>query len=94
MPSEHAAPGLGGSTAARTLNCPGWRKLLDKVPDDILHRTSAAAEAGTQRHAEIEAFLCKPVSGDLHPLVERALNLFDDLLTDVGIEEEFDALMK
>lgn len=43
----HAANGLGGSVAKRTLNCPGWRAL---VPKDYADVPSEYAQEGTRLH--------------------------------------------
>lgn len=46
MPSKHWR--YGGSTAKRTLNCPGWRQAADKVPK--IHRSNEHAVRGTALH--------------------------------------------
>lgn len=43
----HAANGLGGSVAKRTLNCPGWRAL---VPDGLVGVPSEYAQEGSRLH--------------------------------------------
>lgn len=87
MPSEHAELGFGGSTATRTLNCPGWRHEAVKLPEEMLNRTSPAAEVGTRLHAEIEGCLAKGTEPS-SPKVERALSLFDDLLDRYGVPDD------
>lgn len=84
MPSEHAELGLGGSTANRTLNCPGWRHEAAKLPPELLNQTSPAAEEGTRLHVETEAHLRdgKPVTSEK---VHRALELFEELLEDLDL---------
>ena len=57
----------GGSTAARTLNCPAWISEAAKAPK--LERTSGAAERGTRMHAVLEAAMLdeKPPADVLPP---------------------------
>ena len=57
MPSEHAKHGLGGSSAARTIACPGWRQLADELPEEYRNRTSVYAEEGTRLHEEMEKII-------------------------------------
>lgn len=73
MPSIHFA--FGGSTADRTLNCPGWRKAADALPK--IDRTSSAAERGTAMHDFMERALLegKPV---MELLAETPDHTFDD----------------
>jgi RecB family exonuclease len=50
MPDVHLK--YGGSTATRTLNCPAWVGLAEKLPK--VDRTSAAADRGTKLHNVME----------------------------------------
>lgn len=52
MPSQHAR--YGGSTAARTIHCPGWRQLADTQPPSS---SSSFADRGTLLHNAMEAIL-------------------------------------
>ena len=55
MPTNHAK--YGGSTAARTLNCPAWAQLSAKVPPQ---GSSEFADRGTLLHNAMEAILLHP----------------------------------
>lgn len=77
MPSIHFP--FGGSTADRTLNCPGWRKAADALP--MIDRTSAAAERGTAMHDLMERVLLNGTSV-MQELTEHPDHGFDDY--DVG----------
>lgn len=50
MPELQHAP-FGGSTAARTMNCPGWRQLADTQPHQ---GSSSFADRGTMLHNAME----------------------------------------
>lgn len=52
MPEAHAR--YGGSTAARTMNCPGWRQLADTLPPT---GSSSYADRGTLLHNAMEVIL-------------------------------------
>lgn len=52
MPNAHAR--FGGSTAARTMNCPGWRQLADTLPPS---GSSHFADRGTLLHNAMEVIL-------------------------------------
>ena len=51
MPEQHSP--YGGSTAGRTLNCPGWRQLVDTLP--VSDSSSMYADRGTLLHNAMEA---------------------------------------
>jgi hypothetical protein len=50
MPELHAK--FGGSTASRTMNCPGWRQLADSLPKN--DSSSSFADRGTLLHNAME----------------------------------------
>ena len=83
MPEEHARLGLGGSSANRTINCPGWAAEASKLPAELLNRSSPFAEEGTRLHGEIEACL-RVGNTPKSEKVMRALQRFKEFLEDVG----------
>jgi hypothetical protein len=87
MPSEHAEIGLGGSTAKRTLNCPGWAALARELPPEQVYRSSPAAEEGTRLHTAIETVL-RTGQDPVDEKVARALELFDQLLDDWEVPDD------
>ncbi len=76
----------GGSTATRTLNCPGWRSLADKMPRGPV---SDAAKEGTSMHWLFEQGIINPdfdPGGHLNEVVEGVL------ITDEMVEKVISAL--
>jgi len=75
--------GAGGSSANRTLNCPGWAAEASKLPAELLNRTSPAAEAGTAKHEEI--YGCLEVGNPpKSEKVVRALQRFKEFQEEIG----------
>jgi hypothetical protein len=98
MPELHAA--FGGSTASRTMNCPGWRQLADTQPHQ---GSSSFADRGTLLHNAMELIFrddVKPESvigmvyNDItlteelyHEKIVPACNAVDEIFKAYGITE-------
>ena len=93
---------FGGSTAARTLNCPGWRQRADTVPPlpegpyaaegSALHHIMEQALLDDQPYAKVLSYKGRTVNGveitDEH--IDRcadALDAFQQLKDDYGMFE-------
>jgi len=86
MPEQHAAPGFGGSTATRTLYCPGWRHLAADLPKG---RPSEYALEGSRLHGEIERVMrgeAAPRSEKVHTALEQYRLLLRDAYGSVDIK--------
>lgn len=99
MPEHHAR--FGGSTAGRTMNCPGWRQLADHLPkgDD----SSFYADKGTLLHNAMEAIMGDAVEPEsvigmeyngitldealYHEKIVPAMEAVEEIFKIYGIEE-------
>lgn len=77
----HAKRGLGGSVAARTINCPGWRFLPQ--PDEGERTSSEYADEGTMLHEAVR--LCLATDQDADQLLGWAYSRQE--LTEEHIKE-------
>jgi hypothetical protein len=87
--SEHAP--YGGSTIARTLACPGWRKLVDQLPPET---SSDYADVGTLCHNAMEKIYTSPIDFDTRSVIglEYAGHTLDEDLYDTKIEPAMKAM--
>jgi len=58
MPNKHYK--YGGSTAARTINCPAWHLLAEKVPKSPSGDGNSFADDGTLKHNCMEKLIADP----------------------------------
>ena len=74
----------GGSTAKRTLNCPGWRALADSI--DIIDVSSEHADRGTMLHTCCEILEDDGLS--YAELLEKGVEYEGQVLTEELLEEK------
>ena len=74
----------GGSTAKRTLNCPGWRALADSI--DTVDKSSVHADRGTMLHTCCEILEDDGLSYDA--LLEQGVEYEGQVLTEDLLEEK------
>ncbi len=72
---------FGGSTAERTMNCPGWRQLADTVPDKS---SSSFADRGTLLHNAVERIM----QDDLEPKLVIGMEYEGIVLTQELFDEK------
>lgn len=99
MAEPQHAP-FGGSTAARTWHCPGWRALADTLPPS---GSSSFADRGTLLHMAMERILSDDIEPEsvigmfyegikltedlYHQKIMPALNAVNEVMDLYGIEE-------
>lgn len=78
---------VGGSTAARVINCPGSVGLIDSLPP-MPEQVSEYAEEGTRLHAEVAELIEQnlPVPENADEKLVQAIDMFDEYLT--ALEDE------
>ena len=92
MASRHSHL-VGGSTAARIINCPASWGLTRKIPIAVRDVSSEYADYGTRMHAVMEAYVndepLPPIDDeDAVDCINPAIQLLDDLLGD-GWKDRF-----
>lgn len=80
---------IGGSTAARTIVCPGWLEMSTRVPKP---KASTAADEGNLLHDAMENFYERDES--FEDQVKRGLKYKDQVLTEDHIEEFLNPAMR